>query len=437
MTNFNPIQNLPENVTFNENDTVVIFGEVFARGYVNGLIEKAQSSGAKVIFSTMGRRDNKGPLRPLTHEELAEKEHHPLINVPLEAGFDLDPCSDGSTVCDQLDTIKLKDWQDAKLDWGKIEECIAMGQERFKAQIKDFFSQLAPLIHDSSSVTFVHTMAGGVPRSKIIMALMNRVFKGHGERFLSSKVFWDSEIGQLCARSFEEVTAHSFQHLITESKNFRENMSRTSSACQFLAYGYHGNELLINNDYKWQSYAPYLQGFAKKSLENYASEACNSGANAVVFNVPEILTNSSSIFLGIEIALYPLMKSFLVKAPNNPKVIALKKQCETLLKPEYKLEDIFKLTDEYFSSSVIKNEWSLYDQWPQHNGPEQMSLMRKTSQSILEMHKNDKQLLTAELSEIIFQASGEIMLNYFYGQKTKNPVCWIGHDLVTQWFIKG
>ena len=53
-------------------------------------IDEAKKAGMKVIYSTVGRRDGEGGLRPLTAEELATKDQ-PLINIPLECGFDLEP----------------------------------------------------------------------------------------------------------------------------------------------------------------------------------------------------------------------------------------------------------------------------------------------------------------------------------------------------------
>jgi len=85
---FEPLRQVNPVSGFGNKDVLVVFGEVFARGYVNGLIDEAKKAGMKVIYGTVGRRDENDELRPLTAEELAAKDQ-PLVNVPLECGFDL------------------------------------------------------------------------------------------------------------------------------------------------------------------------------------------------------------------------------------------------------------------------------------------------------------------------------------------------------------
>src|SRR5262249_201916 len=153
------------------------------------------------------------------------------------------------------------------------------------------------------------------------------------------------------------------------------------------------------NEYHWQSYSPYLQGFAKCELERIATRAFKDGVRASVYNAPEILTNSSSIFLGVEVALYPLLGAFKKEGGSNQMTQNLTKECRQLLKPEHSLDEILDITDKYFRSDVILGKWTKFEEWPQHNGPEQMELMHTTSKKILGMHKDEKQLLTANLSE--------------------------------------
>ena len=62
----------------------------------------------------------------------------------------------------------------------------------------------------------------------------------------------------------------------------------------------------MNGEYRWQSYTPYVQGLAKMRLEDIAPRL-RQGFLATVFNCPEIQTNSSALFLGVEISLYPLL----------------------------------------------------------------------------------------------------------------------------------
>ena len=48
---------------------------------------------------------------------------------------------------------------------------------------------------------------------------------------------------------------------------------------------------------------------AKMRLEQVAEAAWAKGIKATVFNCPEIRTNSSDIFVGVELSLFPLLKA--------------------------------------------------------------------------------------------------------------------------------
>ena len=429
MQPFVPMRDLQPDPGYKRDDVLVIFGEVFARGYVNGLIDQAQQAGMKIIYSTVGRRDEQNQLRPLTAEELAAKEQ-PLINIPLECGFDLEPSSKGVTPVEQLKGLKLSEWNKATLDFSQIEESRNKGRDNFRSRVREYLAALDKQIPAGKNVLFAHTMAGGIPRAKIILPVMNRMFKGHGERYASSEDFWNGVLGKFCAMSFMDVTANTFHDLIELSAPLRKRIETSGGQVSYMAHGYHGTEILINNEYKWQSYAPYLQGFAKVELEQIAVRAAKAGVNACVFNAPEILTNSSSVFLGVEVALYPLTGTFKKQAPQHPLTQEIMATCHSLLKPEHSLDEILSVTNKYFTSEIIAQRWSKYEQWPQHNGPEQMALMRTTSDQILEMHKDEKNLLTARLSELVFKAFGKAV--FHEAMKPRQPVWWVGHDLIAK-----
>jgi hypothetical protein len=324
--------------------------------------------------------------------------------------------------------LKLSEWDKAKLDFTQVEESRKKGRESFRARVQKWVAELDKLIPSGCNVLFAHTMAGGVPRAKIILPVMNRVFKGHGERFASSKEFWDGPMGRFCDMSFMDVTANSYGDFIELTQPIRAKAAKTGGQVAYVAYGYHGTEIYMHGEYSWQSYSPYLQGFAKLELERIAQQAYKDGIRASVFNAPEILTNSSSIFLGVEVALYPLLGAFKKEGPDSPLTKRLNEDCGRLLKPEHSLDEILAITDAYFRSDVILGRWTKYDQWPQHNGPEQMELMRTTSDKILEMHKDERQLLTAHLSELVFRSCGKAMIRE--AMKPRQPVWWIGHDYV-------
>lgn len=429
MQTFKPLRDIPSKPAYSNKDVLVIFGEVFARGYVNGLIDEAKKAGMKVIYATVGRRDEAGKLRPLNAEELATKDQ-PLINIPLECGFDLEKSSKGLSPVDQLKGLKLSEADKATLDWGQVEESRRKGRESFRARVSQYLTELEKMIPSGANVLIAHTMAGGVPRAKIILPSMNRIFKGYGDRFASSKEFWESTLGKFCAMSFMDVTANSYADLIDLSAGLREKVKKGGGKTSYVSYGYHGTEILIDGKYEWQSYSPYLQGFAKIELENISRKSMKEGIAASTYNAPEILTNSSSIFAGVEVPLYTLLAAFRKEGPGSPMTAKLEASCRELLKPEHSLDDILNLTNEYLGSDLIRGKYSEYEQWPQHNGSEQMEYMLKTSEAVVSMHKDEKKLLTAQLSEIVFQACGRAMI--CEGYAPREPVWWVGHDLVAK-----
>lgn len=432
MKDFTPVRTRPQEVPFKKGDVLVLFGELFNRGYANGLVEEAEAHGLTVVRATVGRRDENNNLRPLTEEE-SKNIPQPFINVPLEAGFDLEQDSSGQAPSDYLKGVKLSEWQNIQLSEKSLQESSAKGRERFKKNTAEFVKQLETLIlsklEAGNHVHFAHLMAGGVPRAKIVLPLMNRVFKGTGDRWLASKEFWQSEIGKFLQLNFHAVTAETFDTLVDESSSLREKLKAKSISTSYVAYGYHGTEVIINGKYHWQSYAPYIQGWAKIDLENYAKKWFEKGVQCCVYNCPEILTNSSSIFQGVEIALYNLLRSLRHEQPNHPITKKMENDCTQVLKEPQMLEQIFKKVDEFMTWSE-KNGTSDFATWPQHSTKEQMEKMLTVSDEILAMHKDEKQLMSAVLSEIIFKSCGYIMLHDAY--KPKQAVAWIGHDAVSK-----
>lgn len=427
-TAFQPMREIPPRPGWKAGDVVVIFGELFSRGYVNGLVQEAEHQGLKVIFSTVGRRDDHDKLRPLTAEELKEKAQ-PLINVPLEGGFDLEPDKNGKTPVESLQGLKLSEWDGAKLDWNSVEQARQKGRESFLERTKKYIQELEKHIPATANVLFVHTMAGGIPRAKIVLPAMNRVFKGSGERYASSEEFWKTDLGRLCDESFLEVTGDTFSHLMDATTSLRQRIEGRGGRVAYVAYGYHGTEVLVGSEYRWQSYSPYLQGFAKLRLENIARQAQAKGVRATVYNAPEILTNSSSVFLGVEVALYPLLGALDREGGYDKAIREEIDNCLRALKPDIRLSTIMDYTAKYFNSDVIK-KWSKFEIWPQHNGPDQMALMRTASTDLINMHTDPKNLITANLSELVFTACGRLM--FASSWEPQSPVWWLGHDIIAK-----
>ncbi len=141
MTPLFPLREKPSLSPYKKGDVLVLFGELFSRGYANGLVEEAERRGMTVVRATVGRREKDGSLRALNAEEMAAIPQ-PFINVPLEAGFDMEPDSKGITPCDQLKDIKLSEWDKATLDWKSVDESKNKGIARFKKNTELFVKEL-------------------------------------------------------------------------------------------------------------------------------------------------------------------------------------------------------------------------------------------------------------------------------------------------------
>ena len=258
------------------------------------------------------------------------------------------------------------------------------------------------------------------------MPLLNRVFKGTGDKFLSSETFWDSGLGRLCNTSFNEVTADTFRYLIEETAGLRERASASGGRVCYSAYGYHGTGVLVGGEYRWQSYTPYVQGMAKMRLETIAEEASSRGISATVFNCPEIQTNSSALFLGVEISLYPLLTAICREAGLHA-ASEVETRCQSMLKEGETVAHLLERADSYLASPILEKIID-FATWPQHNTREQAELMLASSAELLGMHTDQKQLVCAELSRIVFLSTGRLMLHASW--KPAAPVVWLNHDII-------
>ncbi len=427
---YHAIRFLKKDSTFKQGDVLVLFGELFTRGYANGLVEEAERRGMKIIRTTVGRREKDGSLRALNAEEMAAIPK-PFINVPLEAGFDLEPDDNGITPVESLKDVKLSDWEAHEMNKASLEVSRRKGRERFQKNLRTYLQELEQHIPAGANVLFAHLMAGGVPRAKIVMPLMNRAVKGSGDRYIASEKFTQSSIGQFCLQSFMEVTAETFQFLVNESTTLREKLQKQGSKVSYVAYGYHGTEVLMGNNYVWQSYSPYVQGWAKIRLENYSREFSHKGIKTCVYNCPEILTNSSAIFSGVEVSLYPLLGALRKEGSDSKRAQTMIDESLALLKPETKLDDVLNFTKSYLMSDLIRAH-CVFEKWPQHSSKDQMETMLKASDHMQELHKDPKQLMTFGLSEVVIEACGKVMLADCTAPEA--PVAWINHDVIAKIF---
>lgn len=424
-----PLTSIRENSLFQEGDIFVLFGELFGRGYATGLVDAAKAAGMSVIGITVGRRDDAGALRPLTDEELAQAEENlggQIINIPLMAGFDMDAPEGGMTPTDMLGDMTLNNWQEYKLDWAQVDQCREVGTARFTQALSQVMEQLNGMIPAGRNVFFAHTMAGGIPRAKAFMAIANRIYKGRGARHMSSQALVDSDLGKLILQNFDEVTANSFGHLLEHSSALRTRIEAEGGQVRYTAYGYHGTRVLIDGEYRWQTYTNYTQGYAKMRLENLAQEAWDNGVKATVFNCPEIRTNSSDVFAGIELSLVPLLEA-LQREGGGAWVEDVWQECQGLLKEGVTLESVLQKVRDYQTDPVMQPYYD-FVAWPMPNGAEQVEKTVGTSQDIVELHTDRKKLVSDVLSHHVVNATGQLIFGT--ASQPDGPVLWLDHDLV-------
>lgn len=431
MTELNPLRHIPEANVFRKGDVFVLFGELFGRGYVNGLIDEARAAGMTIVGITVGRRDDAGALRALDDAELAEAEEKlggRIINVPLMAGFDMDAPEGEQNPTEMLSGITLKNWQEEKLDWERIERCREAGVARFTSSAATVMAEIDKLVPQGANVFFAHTMAGGIPRIKAFLAIANRIYKGRGERFMSSRALLDSDLGKLILMNFDEVSANTLKYLIDASAAIRNRVEQAGGEVRYTAYGYHGTEILIQDQYQWQTYTNYTQGYAKMRLESIAEAAWKGGVKATVFNCPEIRTNSSDIFVGVELSLFPLLRA-LKREGGGAWADEQWRICEELLGEGTSLQQLLD-TIEGYNNDATSATFRNFEAWPMDNTPELADVMIGTSEAITALHKDKKALITDHLSSLVLEGAGPLM---FHGASEKiAPVLWLNHDIIAR-----
>jgi hypothetical protein len=271
-------------------------------------------------------------------------------------------------------------------------------------------------------------MAGGIPKIKAFLAIANRIYKGRGDRFMSSRALLESDLGKLILMNFDEVTANTLKHLIDASAAIRARVEAKGGQVRYTAYGYHGTEVLIGGEYVWQTYTNYTQGYAKMRLESIAAAAWAQGVTATVFNCPEIRTNSSDIFVGVELSLFPLLTA-LKKEGGGAWAQQQWDICQGLLEDGVSLQSILDKLETYLQTATSAS-FRNFDAWPMDNTPELAELMIGTSEEITSLHKDKKALITDHLSALVLEGAGPLM---FHGAAEKiAPVLWLNHDIIAR-----
>ena len=435
---YQPLRDLPAPAGWRPGDVLVVFGELFGRGYANGIVDEARRLGMTLVGATVGRRDGPdGPLRPLNADELTLAEQNlggRIVNVPLEAGFDLEAV-DGPSPAEQLKKLKGDGWREFTLDVAAVERSRAAGAARFERNAAAFAVELARLVPADANLLVVHTMAGGVPRARSFLPVMSRLFRGTGEKHLSSQPVWESPIGRLLAQSFEEVTANTLERLLRATAPLRTPGRRV----RYVAYGYHGCEVLVGGKLTWQSYTPYLQGWAKRRLEEHAEAAWREGLRCTVYNSPEIWTNSSSLFSGVELSLFPLLTSIrqagrAAGAAGEAAADALWEACRKRLKPGATLEGLLERVDRFLTAPELAGFRDLAA-WPQHSSQAEMEVMLAAAEEVLSMSADKDDAVASELSRTVFGAVGKLMLAEAW--EPASPVRWLNHDVIAKQFVRG
>jgi hypothetical protein len=429
----NPValRRIPQTNIFRKGDVFILFGELFGRGYATGLIEEAKRTGMEIIGITVGRRDKDDVLRALDDAELADAEARlggKIINVPLMAGFDLDAPEGEPTPTDLLAAIKLENWEEHKLDWNHIEKCREVGVKRFTDALTEVMGILDGMIADGKNVYFAHTMAGGIPKAKVFMVVANRIYKGRGDRHIASQALVESDMGKFILQNFDEVSANTYRHLIDYSQAIRARIEASGGQARYSAYGYHGSEILVDGNYRWQTYTNYTQGFAKMRLERIAQDAWDAGIKATVYNCPEIRTNSSDVFSGIELPLIPLLYA-LKKEGGGKRAEQAWAECQKLLADGVTVEDVLQKVSDFQLNEVMVPFYD-FSAWPMPNSPAQSDLTIGTSNEITQMHKDGKALVSDYLSTLVVEATGKLI--FAETSAPSGPVLWLNHDIVAQ-----
>jgi hypothetical protein len=163
-------------------------------------------------------------------------------------------------------------------------------------------------------------------------------------------------------------------------------------------------------------------------LEDIAVDATRQGVTATVFNCPEIQTNSSALFLGVEISLYPLLTAIQREAGASAGAPVFAR-CQAMLKEGETVDNLLARTNDYLASPVLAAIVE-YDSWPQHNTPEQAELMLAASAGLMGMHADQKQLVCAELSRIVFLATGRLIVHASWSPAA--PVMWLNHSIIAR-----
>jgi hypothetical protein len=148
-----------------------------------------------------------------------------------------------------------------------------------------------------------------------------------------------------------------------------------------------------------------------------------------VFDAPEVWTNSSALFRGVEVSLYPLLAALRREGATSPAAEGVWGRCRTLLRGDATLERHLERAEQYLASPAVAPLRDL-GSWPQHATPEQMDAMLAASEDLLGMSADPKNPVCAELSREVVASVGRLMLDGSW--EAPAPVLWLNHDVVAR-----
>ena len=188
--------------------------------------------------------------------------------------------------------------------------------------------------------------------------------------------------------------------------------------------------MLAGGRYAWQSYVPYLQGWAKLLLERCARDAWSAGVRCTVFDAPEIWTNSSALFLGVEVPLYALLGAL---RPGGAGLGGGRtrsgRAAGRCSRTGATLEALLARAEEFLTAPALA-PFRDFETWPQHTTREQLEAMLAASEALGAMSADPKDPVAAELSRAVVQGVGRLMFDASW--EPAGPVRSLGHDVVAR-----
>jgi hypothetical protein len=147
-----------------------------------------------------------------------------------------------------------------------------------------------------------------------------------------------------------------------------------------------------------------------------------------VFNCPEIRTNSTDVFAGVELPLISLLQA-LKHEGGGAWAESQWQACRALLADGHTLEDVLQKIAAFQGSEVMQG-FRDFAAWPQPNSQAQADLQIGTSEDIVQMHKDRSALITDLLSSLVLEASGALILRE--ASAPSGPVLWLNHDIIAR-----